>query len=289
MKRFYITDLDHTLLNNKAKLAESSKKKIKLLQKNNIKFTVATARSFNSVKYIFEEINLEYPVIELNGAMLTGFEDEHHFFVNDIEAAAVKDIVKFSKTIGFKPFYTVLEENHSSKLYPPRDKDINAGIQWFIDDRTNNEDPRIIKDKSITFDIDADNKVKFISLTFIDKEEKVLELKNYIENSDNKNKVSMDHFANPYSEGWQWLSVQSAFTKKGIAINKFKEVLNVKDHEIVVFGDNLNDCNMFEVADRSYAVENAKEELKKIATGVIGTNAQDAVLNFILKENNITY
>ena len=38
---------------------------------------------------------------------------------------------------------------------------------------------------------------------------------------------------------------------------------------------------MFEIADESYAVENAVDGLKKIATGVIGNNNEDCVANFL--------
>ena len=47
----------------------------------------------------------------------------------------------------------------------------------------------------------------------------------------------------------------------------------------MVFGDALNDISMFEIADESYAVLNAVDELKAIATGIIGSNDEDAVAN----------
>ena len=60
-------------------------------------------------------------------------------------------------------------------------------------------------------------------------------------------------------------------TKKG---NKAHAILQLKEYlncdKVVVFGDGLNDLSMFEIADESYAVENACRELKEKATGVIG-------------------
>jgi len=53
---------------------------------------------------------------------------------------------------------------------------------------------------------------------------------------------------------------------------------------MVVFGDNLNDLSMFQVADERYAVANAVQELKEIATGVIESNDNDGVARW-LKEN----
>ena len=51
----------------------------------------------------------------------------------------------------------------------------------------------------------------------------------------------------------------------------------------MVFGDSLNDISMFEIADESFAVANARDELKKIATHIIGSNEEDSVVD-LLKE-----
>lgn len=42
-------------------------------------------------------------------------------------------------------------------------------------------------------------------------------------------------------------------------------------NNLVVFGDGKNDIDMFELADESYAVQNAHEELKKYATAIISS------------------
>jgi hydroxymethylpyrimidine pyrophosphatase-like HAD family hydrolase len=52
---------------------------------------------------------------------------------------------------------------------------------------------------------------------------------------------------------------------------------------LVVFGDGKNDMDMFRIADECYAVENAVEELKEIATAVIGSNMVDGVANWLLE------
>lgn len=51
---------------------------------------------------------------------------------------------------------------------------------------------------------------------------------------------------------------------------------------LIAFGDGRNDIDLFEIADEAYAVSNADENLKKIATGVIGDNNEDAVAKWLL-------
>ena len=69
---------------------------------------------------------------------------------------------------------------------------------------------------------------------------------------------------------------------KSNAIKQLKDKLGCD--KLVVFGDGKNDIDMFECADVAYAVENAHEELKKYATGIIGANDEDGVAKW-LEEN----
>ena len=64
-----------------------------------------------------------------------------------------------------------------------------------------------------------------------------------------------------------------------LMILKMKEQYGFR--KVVAFGDSVNDMPMFRVADEAYAVGNALEELKNIATGVIGRNEDDAVARFL--------
>ena len=58
------------------------------------------------------------------------------------------------------------------------------------------------------------------------------------------------------------------------------EVLNFQGAKPFLGMGSLSD--LFEIADEAYAVSNADEDLKKIATGVIGDNNEDAVAKWLL-------
>ena len=51
--------------------------------------------------------------------------------------------------------------------------------------------------------------------------------------------------------------------------------------KVICFGDNVNDIPMFELADESYATSNAADEIKKIATDVIGSCEEEGVAEFL--------
>ena len=65
-------------------------------------------------------------------------------------------------------------------------------------------------------------------------------------------------------------------------IKQLQALLNCE--KVIVFGDGKNDIDMFQIADESYAVANAHEDLKKYATEVILSNDEDGVAKWL--ENN---
>ena len=77
------------------------------------------------------------------------------------------------------------------------------------------------------------------------------------------------------------LEIYHSSSSKANAIKYLKNYFHFD--KLVTFGDNLNDIPMFQVSDECYAVENAADELKKIATNIIGANTEDSVAHFIFK------
>ena len=72
-------------------------------------------------------------------------------------------------------------------------------------------------------------------------------------------------------------------------VSKANAILQLKKYlgadYIVAFGDGMNDLEMFELADESYAVENAVDELKAIATEVIDSNDSDGVARWLYNKS----
>ena len=78
---------------------------------------------------------------------------------------------------------------------------------------------------------------------------------------------------------WRWLDVHHSDASKGGAIKIMKELLGIE--RVVCFGDSDNDLSMFELADESYAPENARDIVKQSATSVIGHNHKDGIAYFL--------
>ena len=81
--------------------------------------------------------------------------------------------------------------------------------------------------------------------------------------------------------GKQWLDCVSMQSGKGNAVAFLQDYLNVTKDETVIFGDNENDIEMFAYAGTSYAVKNAREEVKLAADEVCGEMLDDGVLKVL--------
>ena len=70
-------------------------------------------------------------------------------------------------------------------------------------------------------------------------------------------------------------------TTKAHAALKLKEIIGCD--ELVVFGDEINDIDLFKIADKAIAVANAKSELIPFATGFTDSNENDGVAKYLIK------
>ena len=78
-----------------------------------------------------------------------------------------------------------------------------------------------------------------------------------------------------------WCEIMPAKASKSNAIRKLKTMWGCT--RVISFGDAVNDLPMFEISDECYAVSNAVDELKAAATGIIESNEEDGVANWLLR------
>jgi len=277
LKKLYISDLDQTLLDENAQLSEKQKEKLNNLINKGVLFTVASARSVKSIQQILKGVDFKLPVIEFNGAFISDFHTGKHLVINDLEKSLVAAILKMAEEFKKPPIFSVFGKN--DYLFFP--SVTNGGIEWYRNDRINSEDPRFMPDE---YSFSEKNDHNIVCLNFIDKKEALEPLFKKISNAPFADKLSIHFLENRYSPGWYWLTVYAHNAQKHIAINELIKYAGIQDYELVVFGDNLNDLSMFNIADRSYAISNGVQKLKDVATGVIGHHNNGAVIDFIFEE-----
>ena len=80
--------------------------------------------------------------------------------------------------------------------------------------------------------------------------------------------------------GDHWIDFTAPGSEKGNAVRELQERLHVTPEETMAFGDNNNDIGMLRCAGESYAVAEAREEVKAVCKYVLPAN-KDSVLNIL--------
>lgn len=83
--------------------------------------------------------------------------------------------------------------------------------------------------------------------------------------------------------GKEWIDFFAKGSNKGRAVGKIQEIMGIQPSETMAFGDNLNDIEMLSRADLSFAVGNARKEVKEAARYTADTNVNHGVLKEIKK------
>lgn len=83
--------------------------------------------------------------------------------------------------------------------------------------------------------------------------------------------------------GIQWLDCVPSDAGKGTAVEFIQRKLGISKGETICFGDNQNDIDMFKKAGETYAVENAREEVKQCALHICGNFGKNGVLKVLQK------
>lgn len=83
--------------------------------------------------------------------------------------------------------------------------------------------------------------------------------------------------------GDMWMDCMAMGVNKGRAVRTIQESLGITSKETMAFGDQLNDLEMLDRAYYSFAVANARDEVRKAARFQADSNVNDGVLK-ILKQ-----
>jgi len=278
-KNIYVSDLDGTLLQDNATLSAYTRKKLVELLNGGVNFTVASARSIVSLQQTLYQIPFHLPVIEINGAFISDFNTGKHLTINNMTKDMLGNIYSRILRHNCMPFLSAFNGKEDCLYYQ---QIINDGMKFYYDDRIANKDQRLRHAKNLpdTF------KDFIVAFTVINSYDRLKPLAETIE-ADFSENLQTHFFENPYSPPWWWLTIHDKKACKSIAIKTLVEYTGFNMNDLVVFGDNLNDVNMFKMAARAIAVENASDEIKQYATEIIGLNEEDSVIKYIARDMNM--
>ena len=265
MKTLYVSDLDGTLLNSQQQTSTYTNQTIEKLVDQGMLFSYATARSYYSAKPATKGLSAKIPLILYNGAFIIDNQSQEILVSNFFLKEEVNDLAHYFNQKGFYPivYAFINEQEKFSYISSKSTKQQLDFISTRNDKRKNPVENNLFQ-----------GDVFYVSCIASKKQ-----LESFYH--DLKDRYQCLFSIDIYSQDW-WLEILPQKATKAHAILQLKDYL--KCEKVVVFGDGLNDLSMFEIADESYAVENACKELKEKATSVIGRHDQDAVARW-LEEN----
>ena len=269
----FISDMDGTLLDSNAKVSKKSTEILNELAEKGLNFTVATARTPISALPILKDVNITSPLILMNGALIYSPADKKF---SDSVGFGRKCMESLARAEEVSSMEGMLFSLDNSKFYVHLGSVNNIMWDGYFDLNKLSHIEAVCKEikKGSAKDLIHNNVVYAL---YMDNKSEYIE-KLYNELKDEKGLI-LDYYKDKYTENRWCLEISSASTSKGEAVKKLRESLGAE--KLIGFGDSWNDVPLFEGCDEGYAVENASDELKKSATGIIKSNTEDGVALFI--------
>lgn len=270
-----MSDFDGTLADREAKLSPFTRSRLRALLEAGLPFTVASARSVHTLAPILDGLSLRLPVVEFNGAFITDLKTRTPLVCHALEPHVAEAAIRAALEQSLPPFVSTFSRGQQH-LYPPLAL-ANAGIAWYDASR------RAARDVRLRGACDPLTLLEqpIVCLTLIGQRARLAPIAQALA----LEFAGLTHcllYENAYQPGWFWLTLQSAFATKAHALRALAEGAGVALEDTTVFGDEVNDIPMFELAGRGVAVDNAIDDLKRIAHQIIGPHHSDSVVRYLI-------
>ena len=269
MSTLYVTDLDGTLLNRQDRISPFSIRIINELVDKGMLFTYATARSLVSASRVTEGLSTKIPVIAYNGVFIfqpsTGGILSREGFTDEA-CSRVKEVLD---QYGISPLVYAFINGIEKVSWVPQDE--NDGVRRYLSMRKGDRRFRAVSGRDALYEGDM------FYFTCIGEKETLQPVHDIFSNDLRYRCTIQQELYRPE----YWCEIMPAQASKANAIRKLKNIRGCS--RVVSFGDAVNDIPMFEISDECYAVANAADELKAIATGIIGSNEENGVAQWLLR------
>lgn len=243
MYKAVVTDLDGTLLNKDHSLSEFTKKTMKKFLEKGYKLYIATGRNEKGARFVADNISKNIPIITTNGARVLDEENKELFSIYlDEKSNGVLTSVDY-RSFGEEIFINGYEQD---KWYVVDDSQLDSYFKRRVDKKYY---PDLISEEEF-------NKKRYNKIYFVGEFENLKKLRAYLEEriSDRANIAFVSERS---------LEIYDKSATKYTAAKFLLERDNIKESEVISFGDGLNDYEMLAGFEKSFIMDNALLELKE--------------------------
>ncbi len=274
MHRYYVTDLDGTLLRSDATLSPYTAEVLRQAADSGAMIGYATARSWQSSRPIVSSIPWNCPVLLYNGAVLLDPRTRNVLSGRWLDHGTANALLTIGRSYGLVPLVFALDPYDSEKVY--HEKLSRAEDLAFKASRPN--DPRFEElDKLAMTEAD-----RTLILTYIGAYETLEPLAQAAERAHAGN-IHIHFMQDRYLDAY-FLEFSHPQANKRDGLQAWCRYVGCEPADVTVFGDQLNDIGMFETAGRRIAVSNADTRVIALADHITSTNDDDGVARYIAGE-----
>lgn len=267
MIKLIASDLDGTIIDNKHSIPEANIKAINDLQKANIPFVVCTGKTYSISKDICKDLNATYGIFG-NGSQIIDLTNEEEIlrkFLNFDEIDFCFSIIKkYNLHVHAYTENSIITTNleymdlRNSILFPNK---INFEIVDSVFDYIQKQKVTVFKlilssNSNLSLIKDELEKTSNLTITHILKTGKY------------KDKI--------INKEYEYLDISPLNVTKGKALEILSQYLELNKDNILSIGDNINDIDMFRASGICAAVNNAYDDVKKVASYVTSNSAENA-------------
>ena len=257
MKKYLIAvDLDGTLLPDLYSLSPYSVKVFNTLREMGHKIVITTGRPYRSSHFVYDAFNLDTPLINYNGCLVTNPSKNNEIISSDVmDKEVILDIYNKNKD-KFSLFFCEAFD----KIYSNLDGESYRHLMHYSD-----ECELVIGDLNEILD------TNYHGSLILGKDGKGKEIKEYVE----KNCKNMG------ARIWRWeeykdiVELFATTRTKGDALKEVRELLGFSKEDTIACGDSQNDFEFFSEAGITVSLNNADPSIKAISTYVYPVNCWD--------------
>lgn len=232
----------------------------------------ATARGLFSAKSVVSLIKWKHPVILYNGALLYDVAQDHVIDGYWLGNKLTDEVIDKGKKFELSPFYFSLDTNHQERVY--HEPLTTFGMIQFLKSRVN--DPRFCE----VAELKTSEQSRTLALTYIGEWEQLSAFKDEVTATYGE-QLSCHMMKDYYIPNQYFLEFSHPYATKSGGLTLWARYMSVDPQQICIFGDQLNDLGLFEVAGHKAAVANAHDDILKLADTIIDSNDEDGVAKYI--------
>ena len=268
-KILYVTDLDGTLLNKQDSISPFSIQTINNLVGQGMLFTYATARSLVSASKVTKGLSTNIPIIAYNGAFIFQPSTGEILSKEDFTEEERNRVQEVLTQYRISPLvYSFIDGIEKVSWIPQYEND---GIRRYLSMRQGDKRFRAVTDIETLYEGDM------FYFTCIGEKDELQPIYDIFSKDSRYHCTMQKELYRPE----YWCEIMPTLATKANAIRKLKNIWGCT--KVISFGDAINDIPMFEISDECYAVENAVDDLKAVATGIIESNEDDGVAKWLAR------